>query len=323
MSNASHTRTHPALSAEPRWISGSAFLAVAAAYAAVYEIARYISPSSQWNLMAGLRLAAILLVPRRYWPALIVGEWAPLIQKCAINAGRFGLEWAILGGIPLMIVCMPLVMLARRRGPFPFCDGEIHLPSVLLVAAACALGSAVVDTAGLSAAIDASRGTSPTIYLRDSFYAYLLGDFCGMVPVVPALFALKDVFNAGRSGAWRRVRNIPLTSALVALCLAGWIGIVLIQERLHLHGAELQALRLCAMLPVLALTLRFGWQGGALAGVLALAAVMSTAGESTDVSIIEAQVVMCIAMAGALLIGMPIARRTRERHAGRVTATAG
>lgn len=321
MLKASHTRKHPAPNAEPRWITGGAFFAVAAAYAAVYEIARYLTPSTQWNLMAGLRLASILLVPRRYWPALIVGEWTPLIQKCAINAGQFGMEWAILGGIPLMVLCMPLVMLARRLGPFPMRDGELNIVSVLMLAAVFALISALVDAAGLRAALEAFPGAWPNVHLRDAFYDYVLGDFCGMFPVVPAVFAIKDAYNAGRSGAWRHARNIPLTGALVALCLAGWIAVAIVGQRAH--GAELQALRLCSMLPVLALTLRFGWQGGALAGVLALVAVMSTAGESADRSIIETQVVMSIAMAGALLIGMPIARRKRERHAGYVAATAG
>jgi glucose-6-phosphate-specific signal transduction histidine kinase len=293
---------------------------VAAAYAAVYEIARYASPSTQWNLMAGLRLASVLLVPRRYWPALIVGEWAPLIQKCAIHAGQFGMEWAIIGGIPLMVACMPLAMLAKRLAPFPLRDGELDVVSVLILAAACALISALVDVAGLRAALEAFPGAWPDIHLHDAFYGYLLGDFCGMFPVVPAVFALKDAYDAGRSGAWRRVRNIPLTSALVALSVAGWIAVAMMGPQVR--GAELQALRLCAMLPVLALTLRFGWQGGAVAGVLALVAVMSTAGDSTDMSIIETQIVMSIAMAGALLIGMPIARRTRERHAGYVAASA-
>lgn len=308
------------LNAETRWITGSAFFAVAAAYAASYEIARYFSPSSLWNLMAGLRLGLLLVVPRRYWPALVVGEWAPLIQKCVINAEQFGMEWAILAGIPLMAVWMPLVMLAKRLAPLPLRHGELNIVVVLVVAVTGAFLGSLVNVVGLRAALEAFPGAWPDIHLRDAFLGYVIGDFCGAFPVVPAVFALKDAFIAGRNGAWRRMRRPALTGTLIVVCLAAWVAVAMVAPRVH--GAELQALRLCTVVPVLALTLRFGWQGGAIGGVLALVSMVSTADPATDLSTIEAEAVFSLAMAGALLIGMPIARRKRARLARLLPRTA-
>src|ERR1700754_237933 len=41
-------------------------LALAAAYSALYEVARYLS-FPQWMLTSGLRLAFLLLLPTRFW----------------------------------------------------------------------------------------------------------------------------------------------------------------------------------------------------------------------------------------------------------------
>ena len=65
------------------------YLAVAGAYAACYELTRNVS-FSHWMLPAGLRLACLLLVPRRYWPALPDRALTPAYAGCRPKLSRRG-----------------------------------------------------------------------------------------------------------------------------------------------------------------------------------------------------------------------------------------
>ena len=48
-------------------------IGVVVAYAVGFSLLKEISVS-HWNLIAGLRLLCLLVVPYRYWPAMIIGE---------------------------------------------------------------------------------------------------------------------------------------------------------------------------------------------------------------------------------------------------------
>src|SRR5215471_14025461 len=67
-------------------------LLVAALYAVGYVLLRSVSVSN-WNLPAGLRLVCLLLVPYRYWPALIVGEAIPVGYQALDCQHLFGWTW--------------------------------------------------------------------------------------------------------------------------------------------------------------------------------------------------------------------------------------
>ena len=70
---------------EASWLQQAA---VAVAYAIGFCVLREWS-FSHWLLFVGLRLGALLLVPYRYWPALVVGELLPLAfsRACAALEG--------------------------------------------------------------------------------------------------------------------------------------------------------------------------------------------------------------------------------------------
>ena len=69
------------------------------------------------------------------------------------------------------------------------------------------------------------------------------------------------------------------------------------------------------LLPVLVLTLRYGWQGAGLAGLPASIVVASTSTTLLDPPMIHAQVVLAFALSAALVAGVRIARRKQRYEA--------
>ena len=125
---------------------------VCAAYALLYTLVRHVS-FSYWFLPAGLRLALLLLVPYRYWPALVVGEMVPLAYAGFDNMERFGGLWTALMLVPPIGLAMPIVKLCRDRlglisskRPFTFNMGPLVFCAFLmsLLWTVCRSGHGVV-----------------------------------------------------------------------------------------------------------------------------------------------------------------------------------
>lgn len=297
--------------AESKWISRSAFVAVAAAYAACFEILRYLS-FSHWNLMAGLRFAALLMVPRRYWPALLLGEWIPLIEIAVFNSEAFGLDWALCVGVPIIALSMPAVALGRRTMAVPYRhDGEVNVPGLVVLALACSLITATCNSFCLMMVPPAGHGEWPAFDAGRDFTTYFLGAYPGALALAPTIIVLKEAMTAQGSRAWRAAWKRPSTIALVTASVALWVAATMLAP--SMHGAPRQLMRMSTALPVLAFTLRFGWKGAALAGFLADVAMAYTNTTLPDVSMHAPKAVLALVVSGALLAGLPITRWRKAR----------
>jgi hypothetical protein len=73
--------------------------AVALLYALGFVLLRQVS-FSYWVLFAGYRLTVLLLVPRRYWPALALGELGPLAYIALLCLPDFGGPWSMIMMVP-------------------------------------------------------------------------------------------------------------------------------------------------------------------------------------------------------------------------------
>jgi hypothetical protein len=96
-------------------------LLAALAYGLAYAVLRESSLSGisviNWIPVAGLRLVCLMLVPARYWPALIVGEAVPLAYENYRCLELFGLPWVIAASVPPMLYTAPMVYLLQKRWP--------------------------------------------------------------------------------------------------------------------------------------------------------------------------------------------------------------
>ncbi len=84
-------------------------IALAAVYALSCLASRQFS-LDQFFLPAGIRAAALLIVPTRLWPYLLLGEYAYFATLRIPMIDSYGLVWVILASTLLM----PLAMLVVR-----------------------------------------------------------------------------------------------------------------------------------------------------------------------------------------------------------------
>lgn len=283
------------------------YVAVAGAYAACYELTRNFS-FSHWMLPAGLRLACLLLVPRRFWPALGVGEMLPVVEMAAMHAAAFGTMWALIVSLPTIVMCMPAVALMQRYMGVRRADGQINMGFIMLATLICALISAGASSAALAMVHMGDGSVAPAVTVP-IFQAWVLGSYMGALALTPTIMALHERMIRLPDGVvtFRSVACSPLTRA--ALFIAAPILIVLMVLAGQVTDGLLQVVRLAMIVPVLILTWRRGWHGSAVGGMFASIAMASTSFELGDPSMIQAQTILAFAISTSLLFGVRVARR--------------
>ncbi|KAG9613615.1 hypothetical protein KCV01_g1086, partial [Aureobasidium melanogenum] len=144
------------------WQVWGQHVAIAAAYAACYEVTRHVT-FSHWILTAGLRLACLLLLPMRYWPALAVGEALPMAENAIVCLKQFGAPWVVSASVPMIVLCMGWVkpMLARWSLFTP--DGHVRMGVLLSATLGCAVLTAIKTVVTLVTALLSSPGSWPNL----------------------------------------------------------------------------------------------------------------------------------------------------------------
>jgi glucose-6-phosphate-specific signal transduction histidine kinase len=288
------------------------YLAVAGAYAACYELTRYFS-FSHWMLPAGLRLACLLLVPRRFWPALAVGEALPVAEMAFLHASVFGVAWALAASVPPILFCMPVVAWMRNRAPLVRGDGQINMSLIVSVTLLCAAVTAIEDSLVLTTMVmsDGSPGPAMTAPI---FLVWFLGAYLGALAVVPTILGLRERLAAEPHGivTWQAVRHSALFRDMLLFALPV-LALLTVLTSFASDGA-LQCARIAMGLPVIAMALRHGWHGASISSLFASIAIASTAFELQDPAMIQTQAILAFIITTSLLFGVRIARRQAALH---------
>lgn len=287
---------------EVAWTSCGQYVAIAAAYEAVYEITYHLS-FQQFLLTTGLRLACMLLMPRRYWPALAVGESVPLIENAIFCAENFGTLWAILASVPTIVLWWPLLKPIRKRWSLFDGQGQIRMPVLIGATFGAALITAAITTATLIAALVHAPGRWPDISPVKYFFAYLLGGYLGALTLTPVILALHERFRSLRgqpvsfAAVWRStlLRDM-LCWVTPALSLLVWFVMTTPDESAR------QFVRLALLLPVFVLASRHGWHGCAMGGMAASFALAITATGPLDAEVFRIQMVLALVLSATLVV---------------------
>lgn len=286
-------------------------IAVMLGYAAGYASLRAIS-FSHWSVFAGFELAALILLPYRYWAALAVGEMMTLGSVAIDCASSFGWTWALFKAFPSICLVMPIVFvcrehlnLARRRGDF--------VNSMVLVLCA---GLAAVAVAGYNTLI-LSFAPRPPGYapLHEWMLRYMLGHFLGILTLTPLIIVLRDA-TRGRTlrGLALQLRDSRLLVDSVGVLIPA-LGLLIWMGSRAALGSDVRYMAQVAMfLPLVVLALRHGWQGAAIGGAAASTAIVVLMPARYDYATLQAQTLIAFVIPTMLIIGTRISAWRRQEQ---------
>lgn len=250
-------------------------------------------------LLCGVHVAVLMLVPYRYWPGMIVAEALTQIPMAIQCAPDFGMLWSMLMPVPGIVFSGPIVYVFRERAGIFDRNGQLHVGMLLT----CALLVSVVmmgDNLILLSTVVYPPGATP-IHHDHIAAQWLLGNFLGILTVVPTVLAIWQVFH--RDG-WKQTLRATFDSRIVfeSACLTVpvlatllWIGFT----DTHVRGV----VQVLMFAPVVLLALRHGWRGAAMGGTAASLALVWLMPERFDHSTIQAEVVVAFVISTMLLVG--------------------
>jgi glucose-6-phosphate-specific signal transduction histidine kinase len=249
-----------------RWL---AHLGIAVGYALAYLVVLGALSNAPWPFAAGLRIACLLLVPYRYWPALVAGELVPLACRNFGHAHDFGLTWALLASIPPIILAMPVVWWFRARTAlFPSRD-LLDVRKLLY----CTLTLSVLwATASFSLLSTVHLKNGPYHIPAGAAFSLFIDLYLVLLMVTPwAVIARIRPRQALRPHlSWQAIATNSVTRDIV-------ISVILLAILTALYrvvgGAIKPFVMLVLFLPALGLTLKHGWRVCVLGGTLCLISI--------------------------------------------------
>lgn len=281
-------------------------LAVAAAYAACYEVVRYFS-FPHWMITAGLRLGCLLLVPRRFWPALVLGEFLPIAEKVFFGSPPFGAAWASIIMIPPILLCMPIFAVLHKHMTLVRDDGQANMFMILTTALVCAGATTVINATALSV-VHMPDGSAAPAVTAPVVLAWILGNYLGALTIAPTVIALRErAMRVEGPLMWPHLRRSKLLRELIFV--EGPILTSLLAA-VHVIGGDTTVyFRMAMVIPVVVLAVRHGWHGAAIGGMLASIALAESAIAERDPSMIPTQVLLAFTISTSLLLGARIMER--------------
>ncbi|WP_158628762.1 MASE1 domain-containing protein [Dyella choica] len=283
---------------------------VTVGYLALYALIRPLS-DAHWQLTAGLRLGLLLLLPYRYWLALVIADTAASAYQSYLDAPRFGVPWAIASSLPLIAFAMPVVWLCREKLALFPSRRLVNFPILLL----CALLVSAIWSLVKQGAMVLAK--SPGVEITPMILIYLfVGAYVALLTTIPWVVIAKLDYRPGTP--WKRLRGFIQGS--LALEAAGLlIPMQLILSWLAFHANEQKPVYCLFMfMPVAWLTLKHGWRAAVLGGTFVVACICVLMNYDTpDPMVLQVQAIIAFAITCLIAMGARISamhqREERER----------
>lgn len=275
------------------------YVSIMGAYTATDQILFEISAST-WVLTAGLRLSCLLLVPRRFWGALIAGELMSLATIAIPCASVFGTEWAIAILMPAMAYCIPFVYLSQNHLPI-FDRDERVVPLHLLVLVFFFAAASTLRTDITIAAVVMQNGSPPVFVTWYGTYSSFIGTYLGSLTITPCVLAIRErLLRVTQPLTWRQLMKHSLLRDVLVFELPIVTGLLLAAHVL-IGGENLNYFRAAMAIPVIVLSLRHGWHGTAVSGMIASIFLRATMLEHKDPTLIPTQTMLALVISAWLL----------------------
>ncbi|TCV91169.1 two-component system sensor histidine kinase UhpB [Luteibacter rhizovicinus] len=256
-----------------------------------------------WVLPFGLRFGALLLMRTRDWGWIIGAE----IAGSAVCEWRSGMPIGgmgfLLGDVPEPVMAAMCLWLLRRA----HLHASLNTPEDVARLLLSAMVTATVATAGNAAMMASLHPAAPVEMLGSTFGSDLLGNYLGVLLVVPVLVLI--------------ARERPTQAALAELLLDGLLVMLpslAILVTLSEYSPQPQFARVLSLAPVLFFAFRHGWRGAGLAMLITSVGLNVTddmVGRGAPTA--AAHLFLAVAGTGTLMLGAATdaLRRSSERVA--------
>ncbi|HTV87032.1 MAG TPA: hypothetical protein VME63_16650 [Dyella sp.] len=228
---------------------------MALGYALAYSLVQAVS-ARQGSFILPLRVACLLLIPRRYWAAMVLGELGPMIYLNLQCVQDFGPTWVVLNSIPgLVFAIPPVVWFLRGGGLFPS-NRWVNMQRLWCCLAAASL-IWTLRSYGILLAVRLPTG--PYVIPSGMALMFFANAYLGLFIWVPwvVMVRLRGRMDTWRVPSWRTWLSRPWARDAAIATLA---TLVLMGMQHQLDGQGKFIMVMALFLAPIWLTVRHGWR---------------------------------------------------------------
>ncbi|MWA29846.1 MASE1 domain-containing protein [Burkholderia pseudomallei] len=280
-------------------------LAVAVGYALTYIVMHPVS-DGHWALRSGLRLSCLLVMPYRYWPALLLGEALPNAYEVWPCRDLYGLAFVSVRCIPPILLAMPIVAWCRRKLRLFPAPHLVDMKVLMLCVLTVTMIGTIYSYLAISFIHTASFHSRPVMAV-----GYFIGNYIAILGTMPVVLMMKLDARAER---WvvrlRRVASSRMAMDVVLFVVP--LIVVLAVVSLHGDNDVRQIARMAMFLPVAWFTLKYGWRAAVVGGALAIVSTCLITESRPDPQILEAQAFIALTITCLMATGARISVQLRQ-----------
>ena len=258
---------------------------------------------SHWLLSSGLRFAALLFFPFRYWPYIFLGDCAGSLYYRVDHLHEFGPAWLALSVLLPPLAAMAPIAHLRASHRWQAIQPSLSASALQLLQTA-GLTSILIAMGAVGALLAMKPGAPPPkepplFYLCD----YTLGNYLGILMIAPAAMTWTIGKRREYKAAAAEFRASLNQHAASAFAMSTVLALLLV---VNLESGSLELQRTAATLmlaPVVWMTFRRGWIGAVPATMLASIALELTMRSIRDFDQLQNQALLGLVSSGVLLPG--------------------
>lgn len=265
-------------------------------YLALYLLVRPLSHGI-WAITAGLRLSALLLVPYRQWPALVLGDTAGLLYYDLPCMGQLGSLWVTVDSISPILLATPAVWWFRaRQGLFPSHRMVKVKPLLLCVAAVTCIWT--ISTLLTIASLPPPLPRFDAVLVLSQ----VLGKLVGILTFVPLALCLKlrDI-SIPWTAQVKRVFTSRVAQDVLVVVLPTLLALLLLSR--HGEAQSKDVIRIFMFIPVGWLTLKHGWRAASFGTAVVMVALFVNMAHTPNSELVQTQAFICFAAVSLLVLG--------------------
>jgi two-component system, NarL family, sensor histidine kinase FusK len=266
-----------------------------------------------WPPRAALRVACLLLMPYRYWPALVVGDSLGLVIVALPDDLLWGDTFALVNMISPIAVAAPIVWWFRSRlGVFP---GKtlVNLRTLLLCSVLLSLEWGTLNY------VSCLLAPSPTtLYM---FFALTLGKYIAILSLLPWVLVARVEYLSHPTWPLRLQGFIEKFLTWDTLAVAVLTGAFAVWLSHHNHEQAARLAPLAVFLPILWMTLKPGWRSAALGGTPAIACVGLMLSVNDNLAmVVKVQAFLAVIITCLFALGVRISTQRQQEEQDRLAA---
>ncbi len=230
-----------------KWEGPAKGVALGVIFCLAYIAGRFNS-LDQWFLPAGVRVAAFLLLPYRYWPYLLIGDFSAMLMMRIPRIPVDNATWAYSGSVLIpLLSCLAIAGVREKLRSLP--EQAKWLPVIAAFMATWMAASTI--------AINNAFGGPPDGITLEFFYVRCVGHFLAIITITSL-----GMLWLGRHDEIERPSYFLRDTFLFGIVLIAIFCLIVLPQQVgeHLRIGLMQTM----LFPIAFLTLRHGWRGAAL-----------------------------------------------------------